>query len=218
MAEPRKASLSGTVSWSSGELFTGFTLIGVALPTSGDYTYSRLALQNVYPPQRLPLWYRIPITNGQYDGTARIYWNIDLEPPNTRYVAWFYDVHNRQIGGPTAAFEVASESYTITVPTLTVPTTSTVPPIPDTNPEDSTSGTILYTTFVDNETPSGTIDGVNDTYQLDHTPAPQTSLMLYKNGQLLIPGTAFSLSGQTITILAGYIPSTGDELRASYRI
>ena len=104
MAEPRKAQLTGTVSWSNGEAFSGFVLIGIALPSSGDYSYARVSLQNQYPPQRLPLWYRIPIVGGQYDSSARIYYTEDIEPPNTRYAAWFYDVHNRQIAGPTALF------------------------------------------------------------------------------------------------------------------
>ena len=216
MAEPRKASLTGTVSWSSGELFTGFVLIGFALPSSVDYTYTRVALQNVYPPQRLPLWYRIPITNGQYDSTARIYWNIDVEPPNTKYAAWFYDVHNQKIAGPTALFTISTDSYTITVPTLTVPTASSTAPTPDVNPIDAT-GIVAYTQFVDNETPSGTIDGVNDTFTLTYLPSPAISLQLFKNGQLLYKDVAYTLTSQNIVMAADYIPQVGDLLRASYR-
>jgi hypothetical protein len=73
--------------------------------------------------------------------------------------------------------------------------------------------------FADNETPSGTINGVNDTFTLANTVSPAASLSLYLNGQLQISGGGndFTLSGLTITYAAGRIPQTGDVHRASYR-
>jgi hypothetical protein len=62
---------------------------------------------------------------------------------------------------------------------------------------------------------SGTINGTNGT---DGNPifmitngAPML-LALYKNGQKLIQGVAFTLVGSTVTFLAPYIPITGDLL------
>jgi hypothetical protein len=70
--------------------------------------------------------------------------------------------------------------------------------------------------FADNETPSGTINGVNTSFTLLHTVSPTASLSLYKNGQLQIAGGAdYTLSGSTITY--GSAPKTGDVLTASYR-
>lgn len=72
-------------------------------------------------------------------------------------------------------------------------------------------------TFVDGETPTGTIDGVNATFTLANAPSPATSLILYLNGVRLRVGTHYTLSGATITYLAGSIPQTGDAHVADYR-
>lgn len=76
--------------------------------------------------------------------------------------------------------------------------------------------------IVDNETPSGTIDGTtgsdgNPTFAVAHTPNPVTSVHLTKNGQEMYVGIAFTFETITITYLAPYIPVTGDEHRVSYR-
>lgn len=60
-------------------------------------------------------------------------------------------------------------------------------------------------------TPTGTIDGANDTFTLTASPL---HLNLYLNGILLSEGTAYTLAGSTITMLPGYIPLTGAILRA----
>jgi len=74
-------------------------------------------------------------------------------------------------------------------------------------------------TFVDNETPAGTINGVNDVFTLANTPNPAGSLHLYKNGirQRSGAGNDFVLVTATITFEAGNIPQTGDVLLADYR-
>ena len=79
------------------------------------------------------------------------------------------------------------------------------------------SGTITVTAA---ETPAGTIDGVNDTFTLAGAPALDAGgvaeLWLSKNGILLAPGVGFTISGGTITFLAGYIPQAGNVIRATY--
>ena len=72
-------------------------------------------------------------------------------------------------------------------------------------------------TFVDLETPGGTIDGVNDIFTLANVPNPLGSLQLYRNGNLQSPVDDFNLSGITITFVNGAIPSLISILRASYR-
>lgn len=69
-------------------------------------------------------------------------------------------------------------------------------------------------TFSYNETPSGSVNGINDTFTLAETPDPSNSLHLYWNGQLLIETIDFTISGDTITFLTA--PSAG-YLRASYK-
>ena len=70
--------------------------------------------------------------------------------------------------------------------------------------------------FADNETPSGTIDGVNVTFTLAHTPSPAASLHLYLNGALQQAGGGdFTLATATITFNTA--PQTNSILLASYR-
>ncbi len=60
--------------------------------------------------------------------------------------------------------------------------------------------------WVDNETPAGTIDGINTTFTLAGTPNPTGGLMLFFNGILLYQGTGYTLNGNQITMQSGYIP------------
>jgi hypothetical protein len=73
--------------------------------------------------------------------------------------------------------------------------------------------------FVENEIPSGTIDGVNDTFTIANSPVAGT-LQLFKNGIRMREGAGddFTISGATITFNAGQIPITGDVLLADYRV
>ena len=74
------------------------------------------------------------------------------------------------------------------------------------------------TYFVFEETPSGTIDGVNPTFTLAHTPNPASSLKLRLNGLILKSGASndYVLSGAIITM--ANIPQPGDSLVASYTV
>ncbi|HLJ49700.1 MAG TPA: hypothetical protein VKU01_26990 [Bryobacteraceae bacterium] len=71
--------------------------------------------------------------------------------------------------------------------------------------------------FADSESPAGVVDGVNSAFQLAGAPAPATSLTLYRNGLAMKQGADYSLSGSTISFLAGSVPQPGDVLLASYR-
>jgi hypothetical protein len=82
---------------------------------------------------------------------------------------------------------------------------------------DPTMPTLTVTVSFADEVPSGTIDGVNLTFTLTHSPDPVASLELHKNGLLMIRNTHYTLSGSTITFTSPYQPITGDDLFASYR-
>lgn len=85
----------------------------------------------------------------------------------------------------------------------------------------SGSGTLVINvgagTYVNGEVPSGTINGSNPTFTLANTPTPNTE-SLYKNGARLQRGNSndYTISGATITINAGVIPSGSDELLCDY--
>jgi len=85
-----------------------------------------------------------------------------------------------------------------------------------------TSGVLNATTppnFSDEEVPAGTPNGTLASFTLAHTPNPSTSLKVYHNGLRMQQGTSadYTLSGNTITFLAGAIPETGAVLVADYR-
>jgi hypothetical protein len=71
--------------------------------------------------------------------------------------------------------------------------------------------------FVDGETPSGAINGSNTVFGLSSQPSPALSLELYRNGIYLTQGVDYNLSANSITMLSGAVPSTGDVLTARYR-
>jgi hypothetical protein len=75
------------------------------------------------------------------------------------------------------------------------------------------SGFLKYTDWIANETPGGTVNGVNATFTLANTPQ---FLQLYLNGVLMEVGAGndYTVSGATITALL--IPATGDKYRAYY--
>lgn len=80
-------------------------------------------------------------------------------------------------------------------------------------------------TWINDETPAGTIDGTNPIFTLAQVPNPSSSVLLVKNGQVLFVGTGYVLSGQTITFQTGYIPNpptggdpVGDQIRAWYQV
>jgi hypothetical protein len=64
------------------------------------------------------------------------------------------------------------------------------------------------------EQPSGSMNGTNLTFTLAAAPSPSAGLILALNGLILRPGTDYSLSGQTITLVNA--PSSTDWLRAWY--
>jgi hypothetical protein len=73
-------------------------------------------------------------------------------------------------------------------------------------------------TFIDGETPGGTINGINGTFTLANAPQPASTLALFRNGLLQKQGLDYSLSNSTITFLGSNLPQSADVLTASYRI
>jgi hypothetical protein len=69
--------------------------------------------------------------------------------------------------------------------------------------------------MVFNETPTGTINGTNAAFVLGSRPHTG-SLLLYVNGLLMLEGGDFTISGKTVTFLAGAVPEAGDWIRATY--
>lgn len=119
-----KPSASVTVTWSDGKNFNGFALCGLkdmSGHTATDFTdiNGRVLPRSNYT--------ALLIRDGLYDQNAGLIYNADISPPNTQYVAWYYDTSGVQIAGPTSAFTVSSETVSIPSMTLTVPTVGSNP-------------------------------------------------------------------------------------------
>lgn len=69
--------------------------------------------------------------------------------------------------------------------------------------------------FIDNETPSGTVNGVNTDFTLARTPNPTTSLKVYKDGQKMQLTGDYTLSGRTISFTSA--PLTDSIILCDYR-
>ena len=74
----------------------------------------------------------------------------------------------------------------------------------------------LDTHFIDDETPSGTPNGVLTTFTLAYTPNPPSSLKVYADGQRLNLTTDYTFSARTITFLTA--PLTNVILKVDYKL
>lgn len=75
--------------------------------------------------------------------------------------------------------------------------------------------------IVDQEAPSGQINGVNRIFTLAHTPDPPASVTVWRNGlvQARCPAAVcdYYLSGNQIQFIEAATPQPGDVIRVSYR-
>jgi hypothetical protein len=71
------------------------------------------------------------------------------------------------------------------------------------------------TLFVENETPTGTIDGANATFTLAYTPTNSNAVKLFLNGATITNGTGATITGTSVVFDSA--PVLGSSLRAFYR-
>jgi hypothetical protein len=69
--------------------------------------------------------------------------------------------------------------------------------------------------FIANETPTGTINGINATFTLANTPIAST-VQLVLNGSIITNGTGATITGASVVFDSA--PTDGSTLRAFYRI
>ena len=134
MSSPRVGTLTGTITWSDGTNFNGFGVVGLVLPTSSGVAWPELSLEPGTPRQRLPLWSTIPIVEGTFNNQVGLWYNADINPPNTQYVIYYYDTSLKQVGIPSSisdAFTISAAQTTPPTYTLTVPIAGTTVPVPD---------------------------------------------------------------------------------------
>jgi len=74
---------------------------------------------------------------------------------------------------------------------------------------------LILDKIIDNEIPSGVIDGVNKVFILSNTPNPSLSLELFLNGICQVISIDYNLSNSTITFINA--PLVNSVLMSSYR-
>ena len=72
-------------------------------------------------------------------------------------------------------------------------------------------------TFGNQETPTGTVDGVNDTFILSQSPLDDESLLVTIDG-VVRPETEWTLTGTSLVFGAGFIPQLGQNVYVFYLI
>lgn len=134
MANPRSAKFTTTpVLWSDGSNFNGFAVIALVFPTASGVNWPELTIEPGTPRQRLPIWHTVPIVDGVFNQALGLWYNTDINPPNTKYAIWYYDTANKLVAAPSSAsdfFTVTDTPVAPTVYTLTVPIAGTAVPSP----------------------------------------------------------------------------------------
>lgn len=75
--------------------------------------------------------------------------------------------------------------------------------------------TPIVVSYADDETPTGTIDGVNDDFTLAHTPSPVASLQIFVNGVYQVRTVDYTITGDAITFTTP--PASLATIKAFYR-
>lgn len=135
IARSAKFDPTVVVQWSNGANFTGFLLVGLVLPTGYEQGY----FQTAYPFVPLPTFLKVPINNGTFHPAEGITYNADIEPPNSKYVCWYYDNTGAQIAGPSSLFTVSTGTCTPPSLTLTAPSAGSTLPTPGTGQRPTTT-------------------------------------------------------------------------------
>jgi hypothetical protein len=81
------------------------------------------------------------------------------------------------------------------------------------------AGTLSPANFIDNEVPTGTVNGINDTFTLANVPVAGT-VHLFKNGlrQKFGAGNDAIITADSIVFEASNIPESGANLLVDYRV
>lgn len=205
--EESKIVTAADVAWSDGQPFDGSLLLALALPSG----YAVAMLEHTRG-MRIPLRVIIPIDKGELQESPRLWQTQSIVPPETRWYDFWYDATGKQIA--TGSLQaINADPYTISVPTLTVPSaTGTPPSVTNTSTYAVTS---VGSAVLRYEEVTGTKNGTNKTFTF--STAPTEYLGLYRNGILLREDTDYTRSTTTITLDAATpAPESWESLQVGY--
>lgn len=123
------------VLWNNNIPFDGYLWLGLSIPSGYDHP----SLWNSERPQAIPQFTKIPIIGGTIDPGTQVFYNSDINPPNTLYYAYWFDRLDRLVAPPSGTaigFTIGVNPYIISVPTL-IPAAVGQPPVPQMTPAES---------------------------------------------------------------------------------
>lgn len=121
---PRVGAPTGTIQWSNGTNFNGYVWISFkGMTGGGGSVWGSPALASG---RSISVTNIIPILNGNFQ-LGSLFYNEDVVPPGTQYVANYFDSTNTAVGSQTAAFTVTAGTFTIPAVTLTPPSVGSAP-------------------------------------------------------------------------------------------
>jgi len=138
MASPPPQVRTGTINpstnvlWSDGTtLFTGYYLFELRIPSLGGTAWTSINVNTNVNGIQVPQFAMIPIVNGTPYAGLGLYYNADLTPPTTQYLAYLYDTSKRQVAGPSSTFTVSAATFTPPTLTPTIPNAYATDTSPD---------------------------------------------------------------------------------------
>jgi hypothetical protein len=154
----------------------------------------------------------VPIIEGVLDPRTKVWQTIALAPLNIVYAVFIYDSTGRLIFSDPSLYSFTSDpviatpdplDFLFVVPTAAVPP----PPTPDSVPSTNTVNVVYNRPTRANLT--GTKNGVNLNFTI---PSSGNVVLIIWNDTVLQSGIHYTISGTNITMLAPYIPQSGDIL------
>ena len=194
MAAPTHSQIvtSSTVQWSDGANFHGYVLFLLALPIFDGSAYTKAYLKGDQQQQtRIPIRAKFPVSDGVLNQDLRLWRNGSITPPNSKWIDYWYDETRNQVAVGSSLITISTDPYTLTVPTLTVPSATGTTP----TPEDQAIPSSQQITSVAPTVMAGSGTGSSVTIAT----SPVVLLGVFFNGQKLRSGTDFSIVGTTVT-------------------
>lgn len=131
---PRTGKLKANpdIMWDNGDLFNGFAVIAIVPPTLDAVNWPTITIDPNSPSQRLPQTATIPIVDGVFNNSIALFYNEDLNPPNSKYAIYYLDSGWNFVGSPVSSSDFFTVSTGETNPpqyTLETPISGTVVPV-----------------------------------------------------------------------------------------
>ena len=73
----------------------------------------------------------VPVIGGTINSSAGLFYNVDLAPPGSAYIATYYDTTKRAVSTTSLVFTVSSTPVTLPALTIVAPTSFGSSPTPD---------------------------------------------------------------------------------------